>query len=169
MPIKFLMEEKYSSDPNTKQLVRDYEDQLKNGMLDFFPAEHFEIIIDYYSSQDRYTEALDTCSLAIERYPFSTELKFTKAQILSNLGKYDEALELLDSALVLQPNDEEILLVKGSILSLMGQHKLAIIEYKPWSKVNLRMKYYIISGWLIRIQVITKRQLRTMKRPLKST
>ena len=158
------MEEKYSSDHNTKQLVRDYEDQLKNGMLDFFPAEHFEIIIEYYSSQDRYTEALDTCSLAIERYPFSTELKFTKAQILSNLGKYDEALELLDSALVLQPNDEEILLVKGSILSLMGQHKQAIREYKKALEQS-ESKDEI----LYRIQVITKKQLRTMKRLLKST
>ena len=101
------MEEKYNSDLNPKQLVKDYEAQVRNGVLDFFPAEHFEIIIDYYTSQNRLKDALEANTIAIERYPFSTELKFSKAQILSNLGSYDEALELLDSALIFQPNDED--------------------------------------------------------------
>jgi tetratricopeptide (TPR) repeat protein len=112
------MEEKYNSEPNPKQLIRDYEDQLKNELMGFFPLEHFEIIIDYYTVQNRFKDALKASSIAIERYPFSTELKFLKAQILSNLGQHNKALELLDSALIFQPNDEEILLVKGKFREL---------------------------------------------------
>ena len=113
-----------------KKLIFEYEDQLKNGSLEFIPMESFEQIIDYYLDLQKFKKALQACSIAIERYPYSTELKLDKAQILSNLGKYGEAIDILDSASILQPNDEELMLLKGTILSLMGNHKEAIGIYK---------------------------------------
>src|SRR5690606_18434907 len=102
--------------------------------------------IDYYLEDGNNKKALQACNLAIDQYPFSTELKLDKAQVLSNLHRVDESLDILDYALTIQPNDSETLTLKGNILSNAGKFNEAIEAYEkaiPFSD-ELEELYYSI-------------------------
>ena len=123
------MPENFKKRKEENELIRRFEDLVKNKANHFFELDSFEQIIDYYVENGKYNKALIAVNIAYDQYPFSTELLINKAQILSNLEKYNEALELLEHAESLQPNDSEIYFLKGSILSLLGQYHDSIECY----------------------------------------
>ncbi|HEY5825059.1 MAG TPA: tetratricopeptide repeat protein, partial [Cyclobacteriaceae bacterium] len=113
-----------------EELIRRFEENLKNNSFDFFDVEDYETIIHYYLDNSKPKKALAAVNQAMDQYPFSTELFTTKAQILTNLEEYDQALELLERARNLNPVDIEICLSIGSVLSLQGKHEEAIALYE---------------------------------------
>ncbi len=121
--------EEYRKKDNLKHLIKSFESQLKSEGISFYSIEEFEQIIDYYIEEGNNKKALHACNLGIEQYPFSTELKLEKAQVLSNLNQIDESLDLLDNALLMQPNDPDILTMKGNIQSASGKYEDAVESY----------------------------------------
>ena len=119
-----------------EELIRRFEENLKNNSFDFFDVEDYETIIHYYLDNSKPKKALAAVNQAMDQYPFSTELFTTKAQILTNLEEYDQALELLERARNLNPVDIEICLSIGSVLSLQGKHEEAIQSLKRSIAVN---------------------------------
>ncbi len=112
-----------------KALIKRFEEQVLKDSYGFYSTEEFEAIIHHYEQQGKYKKALQACSAGISQYPYSTELLFEKAQILSNLEQYGESLEILDRLNTLQPNDPEILLMTASVLALKGDFETAIETY----------------------------------------
>ena len=124
------MPENFKKRKEENELIKRFEEHIKNKASHFFELDGFEQIIDHYIDIGKYQKALLAANLAIDQYPFSTELILTKAQILSNLERYDEALELLDQAQNMQPNDAEVYFLKGSIFSLLSEYEQAIKSYE---------------------------------------
>ncbi|HZX73917.1 MAG TPA: tetratricopeptide repeat protein, partial [Cyclobacteriaceae bacterium] len=112
------------------ELIKRFEESLKKHSADFFDLDAYETIIDHYLFRAKYKKALIAVNLAINLYPFSSELIPLKAQILSHLEKYDEALELLEQAKNLHPHDVEVYLSIGSILALQSKYDEAIDRYE---------------------------------------
>ena len=68
-----------------EELIRSFEENLKKKSSGFFDLEAYETIIYYYLDRGKHKKALVAVNMAMEQYPFSTELISVKAQILSNL------------------------------------------------------------------------------------
>ncbi|MBL7865994.1 MAG: tetratricopeptide repeat protein, partial [Cyclobacteriaceae bacterium] len=124
------MAQEFRKREDEEELIRRFEDTLKRKTAEFFDLEAYETIIYYYLDRSKHKKAQVAVEMAMEQYPYSTELISVKAQILSNLQQYDEALELLEEALNLHPTDLDILLSMGSIFSLQGKHENAIELYE---------------------------------------
>ena len=124
------MAQEFRKREEEEELIRSFEEILKKKSNGFFDLEAYETIIYYYLDRNKHKKALLAVTMAMEQYPYSTELIAVKAQVLSNLERYDEALELLEQAFNLHPADLDILLSMGSIFSLQGNHDKAIELYE---------------------------------------
>ena len=107
------MGENFKRKDELNSIVKTFEKQLKNHELEFYQIEQLEEIIGHYTELGKNKMALTACDIAIDQYPYSTNLMIEKSQILLNLEKYDKSLEILERAMALQPNDPEILSMKG--------------------------------------------------------
>jgi tetratricopeptide (TPR) repeat protein len=124
------MSREYRKREEENELIKRFEDHLRKRKTEFFDLDAYEEIIDFYMTRGKHNRALQAVNLAIQQYPFSTELMTVKAQVLSSLEEYDQALELLEQAHAFQPNDPEIYLTIGSIYSLQGNFQEAIENYE---------------------------------------
>src|SRR5258706_15198321 len=113
-----------------EELVRRFEENLRKNSSSFFDIDAFETIIDHYLETSKFKKALAAVNMAMDQFPFSTELISIKAQILSNLEEYDEALELLEKAKSLHPADVEIYLSIDSIPSLQRKYAQSVKRYE---------------------------------------
>ena len=140
------MGENFKRKDELNTLIKTFENQLKNNALGFYQIEQLEEIIAHYTDLGKNKMALKTCSIAIDQYPYSTNLMIEKAHILSNLEKYDQSLEILEKALALQPNDPEVYTMRGNIYLVQGLHKEAIKNYNkaiPLSEDKADLNYQI--------------------------
>ncbi|WP_038032425.1 tetratricopeptide repeat protein [Thermonema rossianum] len=106
--------------------VQRFEEMLLNQEQFFFEVEAYEAIIDHYSSQGKWDEALHACEIGIRQHPFSSDLLLDKADLLTRLGQYDEALSLIEQVLMLHPSETDALLLKSNILSILSRFEEAI-------------------------------------------
>ena len=88
------MKENFKKKKEENELIKRFEEYLKNKSSYFFELDSFEQIIDYYLEEAKFKKALTAANLATNQYPFSAELLISNAQILSNLERYKEAVEL---------------------------------------------------------------------------
>jgi len=112
------------------QVVKIFEEHLRNKSGFFFEIEQFEEVINYYSVHDDLKKALLACQTAETQHPYSIDILILKAQSLSSLDQDEEALITLELAENLQPNEPEISMLRGSIFSISGEYNKAIIEYE---------------------------------------
>ncbi len=124
------MGENFKRKDGLNALIKTFETQLKNHTLEFYRIEQLEEIISHYMELGKNKKALEACSIAIEQYPYSTNLMIEKAQIFLNLEKYDQCLDILEKAMALQPNDPEIFTLKGNVYLVQGLHEKAIKNYQ---------------------------------------
>jgi len=124
------MAQEFRKREEEEELIKRYEESLRKNTPGFYDIDSYEIIIDHYMAASKFKKALVAVNLAIDQFPFSTELFTIKAQVLSHLKEYEEALVLLEAAKNLHPNDLEIYLSIGSVHSLQGNHEDAITVYE---------------------------------------
>ena len=110
------------------ELIRKFEEHLKNLSAHFFDIEAFDEIINHYLSEGDDKKALKACDLAEIQHPFSVDILLLKAQTFSNLERYDSAIEALDQAESYQPNEPEIFMIRGSIYHPSGQASLTAVR-----------------------------------------
>jgi tetratricopeptide (TPR) repeat protein len=65
-----------------KELVERFENSLKSNLDLYFEEEELENIIRFYFDQQKYLKALKASDHALEKFPFSIEIKLFKAQCL---------------------------------------------------------------------------------------
>ena len=96
-----------------KELVRRFEESLKNKSGHFFEEEEYGKIINYYLEKEKIANAMKAAEQAEELYPYSIDILLDKAMIFMRLGQFDDAMDLLERAENFQPNDPEVMLQKG--------------------------------------------------------
>ena len=109
-----------------KALVKKYEDMLKSSTFIFFEEDQYEYIIRHYLSLNKLKKALKVVEIAVQQFPYSSDLLLEKARILFESDKYHQALDILETLENLQPNDIEILLLKGAVLTNLEKYEDAI-------------------------------------------
>src|SRR4028119_2464174 len=105
-----------------QEAIRKFEEMLKHGEAIFLDLETYECIIGQYMEEGKYEKALTACQIALDQYPYSTELMLDIAQVLVNTQQFDEAMEWLEKVSLFNPNDTEVLFLKGTVLSLTGEY-----------------------------------------------
>ena len=108
------------------ELIRDYENAIREKRQPFFDQDGFEAIIDYYEDQHEVGKAMEAVDFAILHYPFSGVFFIRKAQLLINLRKFEEATELLNKAESLDPDELSLHLTKSDLFVWQGKHQEAI-------------------------------------------
>lgn len=88
---------------------------LKNNETFFFDIDFYEDIIIQYHQSHNIQKVLIAANKGLEQHPFSTELKFEKAQALYILGHYNEAMELATEVLNIQPGEFDCSLLQSNI------------------------------------------------------
>lgn len=140
------MSEDFKRKGGLNTLIKTFETQVKTHTLEFYQIEQLEEIVGHYMEQGKNKMALTACSIAIDQYPYSTNLMIEKAQILTNLEQYDKSLSMLEKAMALQPNDPEIYTMQGNIYLVQGFHEKAIKNYQealPFSEYKADLYYQI--------------------------
>lgn len=91
-------------------------DRMKNQEPhDLINEEEFEILIDYFDTNNDRDNALIACDLATKMYPFSAGLLFRKAEWLFDQKKFGQALKMIDQLQQIEPNNIETLLLESDI------------------------------------------------------
>ena len=79
------MQEDYPSREEERGLVKRFEEQLKNNSFNFFDVSEYETIIQHYIEHFNYAKGLKAGKLALNQYPFSSEISILVAQC--HIGK----------------------------------------------------------------------------------
>lgn len=110
--------------------IKRFENMLKNNETFFFDIEFYEDIIAQYHQKHNIENVLLAANKGLEQHPFSTELKFEKAQALYVLGHYEEAMDLVTEVLSMQPGEFDCSLLQSNIYlaKQMFQEALATIQ-----------------------------------------
>lgn len=109
-------------------LVKKYEDSVKESEQVFLHEEHYEQIINFYQDNREQNKALKVIESALEQYSFSSFFYTKKAEILANQKHFEEALYALDEAEKLDPNDINIFLIRADVALWEGKHEDAIAQ-----------------------------------------
>ena len=70
-----------------RELIRKFEQALKNQENYYFDEECFIQIISYYITQNKLNHALKACDVALQYFPFSIEFTIEKAETLVKMEK----------------------------------------------------------------------------------
>lgn len=107
------------------ELLRRYEDMLRNGQQVYFDAEDLEDIAYQYELAEQYTEALDAIEYGLTLHPEEPELLVRRAGYLLCLDRIEEADAQIESV----PNCSiDALLIRAEIALIKGNKEVAI-EY----------------------------------------
>jgi tetratricopeptide (TPR) repeat protein len=120
----------WNDDYQIEGLASRFESMIQGGEGEYFDAEEFEILIDYYQhsfNTDKSRLALD---IAMQQHPFSSGLKIKQARQLATENNFLMALDILTDLELSEPNNPEIIMTRGTIYSMMMEFKKAIEEYK---------------------------------------
>ena len=82
---------------NDKELVERFENSLKANLDLYFEEEELEDIIRFYFENQKFLKALRASTHALEKFPFSIEIKLLRAQCLIFNDELEEGLELLEN------------------------------------------------------------------------
>ena len=127
-----------------KKLVERFEDSLKSNMDLYFEEEELEDIIRFYFDQQKFLKALRASEFALEKFPFSVEIRLQKAQCLIFNDELDEGLEILEQLNNLSPNNEDIVLALANAQILAGnfQEGIDLLEnYLPMAEDKAEVFY----------------------------
>jgi tetratricopeptide (TPR) repeat protein len=103
-------------------LVKKYEESVKEKQQVFLDEENYEQIIQFYQDNKEHNKALRVIESALEQYSFSSFFYTKKAEILANQKHFEPALIALDEAQKLDPNDINIFLIRADVALWEGKH-----------------------------------------------
>src|SRR5215218_7037069 len=87
------------------KLLQLYNNMKQGSSYTFIEEDAFENLIDYFDEKDDLSSALEAADYGIQQFPYSSNLKIKKADILIAKRCYGEALELLEKAELLDGGD----------------------------------------------------------------
>ena len=104
------------------ELVRRYEDMIKNKRQYFFDVYEFENIIDYYIETNKTNNALNVVEFACKQHPGSFAIQLKKAQVFLDKGLAAQALRIIDGIEKVESTNPEIYLLKGTACNVLEQY-----------------------------------------------
>ncbi len=109
-----------------KELINQYQN-LKHGRShSFLEEDAFERIIDYYDEKDDIPEAMHAAEIALEQFPYSSNLMIKKADLLLATRKYQEALDILETAGLFDSSDLNLYILKTDAYLALDQQSKAV-------------------------------------------
>lgn len=109
-----------------KELINQYQN-LKHGRShSFLEEDAFERIIDYYDEKDNIPEAMEAAEIALEQFPYSSNLMIKKADLLLATRKYQEALDILETAGLFDSSDLNLYILKTDAYLALDQQSKAV-------------------------------------------
>jgi len=108
------------------ELLRQY-DNLKAGRSHaFLEEDSFEDIINYFDDHDDLNQALEAVDIGLEHFPYSSQLRIKKADILLATRKYQEALDQLESASLFDTTNIDLYILKTDAYIALDQQEKAV-------------------------------------------
>ena len=105
--------------PQFKDLLKAYEDMIKNGKYIYLESEDLIMIAEYYSGKQNAEASTNAIKYALKLHPDNGELKIYHAQIMTAHGKFAEAMEILNS--IPEQDDREVVFTKATIALRMDK------------------------------------------------
>lgn len=100
---------------DTQEVVKRYEDMLRNNSRYYFDVFEFEKIIDHYLDLHNSRGAGLAAEIARQQHPYSSELQLKHAEILIAGGKFEDAETLLDLLYQIEKKNPDVLLLLGKL------------------------------------------------------
>jgi tetratricopeptide (TPR) repeat protein len=109
-----------------KELIQQYI-KLKQGKShSYLDEDSFEMIVNYFDEKENLTEALHAVSLGLDQFPYSSELMYTKADLLIANQKFAEAIIQLEAAQSFDSNNMSLYILKTDALLALERNDEAI-------------------------------------------
>ncbi|MDH7461823.1 tetratricopeptide repeat protein [Chitinophagaceae bacterium 26-R-25] len=109
-----------------QELLKQFENLKKGRNHSFISEESFEKIIDYYDDADNINEALEAAEIAVEHFPFSSELLVKKADLLIGARRYTEALDILERAELFDSRDINLYILRTEVYLALDKQEKAV-------------------------------------------
>lgn len=148
-----------------KELVQRFENSLKSNLDLYFEEEELEDIIRFYFEGQKFKKAYKASKIALEKFPFSIEIKLLMAQSLIFNDELEEGLDLLENINNLSPNNEEIILALSNAMLMSGNTKgaIEILEnFMPLAEDKAEIHYSL--GNFYRAENNTEKAIAIIKR-----
>lgn len=130
----------FYDDEETLDLLRRYKEMLLQKNADFFDLYEFESIIDYFSEQYNFKDAINVVCMAIKQHPHDTSMKIRYAQLLIENLKPGKALRVINSLGNAENDNYELFLSKGIALNITGKSKEAQVAFNQALKLSEHFK-----------------------------
>lgn len=117
------------SEGETYEIVRRYEEMLRNNTSYYFDVDEFEDIIDYYVDSNRFSVAFDVVQYASVQHPSATGILIRKAQLLIDKGQPLEAIRILKDVSRIEPANADLYVAQGFAYNQIGDFKSAIRQF----------------------------------------
>ncbi len=108
------------------ELLRQFENLKKGKNHSFIDEESFERIIDYFDDADDLAKALEAAEIAVEHFPFSSDLLIKKADLLIGARKYHDALDILEHAELFDSRDINLYILRTEVYLALDKQEKAV-------------------------------------------
>ncbi len=112
-------------DSPNDELLYEYRKIRDGETTRMLSEEEYEWLITYFTIETQYDEALLAAEIAQTYYPFSANILFLKAEVLSRAQKYGQALLALDELEQIDQHHLDGTLLRAEILSYQERPELA--------------------------------------------
>lgn len=116
-------------DDITNEAVSRFEEMLESQRTQYFDAEEFELIIDYYIQHDDLKRSREAVNMAIAQHPDDINLKVKNARQFLVENDPKKALELLEQTEI-NYDEPDYFLTLGSCYAALGKPHKAIDTYQ---------------------------------------
>lgn len=100
-----------------EELIKRFEEMVKNNETTFFDVDQFESIIDYYLDRQEINMLNTAIGYALAQHPGNSVMELKHAKLMILQGKNKRALKLLDGLEEIEPANTEIFYTKASLFS----------------------------------------------------
>lgn len=123
-----LMNEEFFEEEESKDWVKQYEQMLRTNQYCYLDVEAYEYIIGHYIAANEIDSAKQACEIALEAYPYTTEILVDYAHVLATSGENKSAMEVIKKAETFHPHDIDLIVLKSVLLNNDGLHR-EVIKY----------------------------------------
>ena len=106
-----------------KELLRGYEDSVKNASSSFYEVETYVLLIEYYFFSGKLNKAESLISQSLEQYHFSTPLLVKQAHLFLERGEISQVHEAIEHIKILDGSESELPFLESRIKILESDFK----------------------------------------------
>lgn len=124
------MEQRIKASKKLLNLVSDFEEKLKSGLIGYIDERAYITLIEYYKDNFQIDLAIQAVNTALEQFTFRSDFYAIKARLLLVDRKPQEAIDVIESGEYINPGDQDLLLIKAIAFGQMRkmEEAFSIIE-----------------------------------------